>query len=453
MNLTVVVLAAGAGTRMHSAIPKVLHPIGGKPMLGHVLDAAFALQPTQMVVVYGHGGELVRQSMSDRRVVWVEQMERLGTGHAVAQAMPHIPDENVVVVLYGDVPLIDPNTLRQLVAGAQRGELAVLTTHLNQPAGYGRMVRDAQGKLMRIVEEKDASVDQKRINEVNTGFLAAPGKLLCAWLSRIDSRNAQHEFYLTDVIGLAYDAGCAISTLQPGSEDEVLGVNNRVQLADLERRYQRRQAERLMLAGVTLLDPTRLDIRGQVEAGTDVVIDANVILEGQVKIGNRVRIGANVILRNSRIADDVEIFPNSIIEESTVGAQSRIGPFARLRPETILADHVHVGNFVEIKKSDIGARTKMNHLSYIGDSTIGVDVNVGAGTITCNYDGANKHRTVIGDRVFVGSDTQLVAPVTVHNDATIGAGTTVTKDVPEGVLCISRVTQQVRTGWRRPKKK
>ena len=453
MNLTVVILAAGAGTRMHSALPKVLHPIGGKPMLGHVLNAAFALTPSQVVVVYGHGGGLVRQSISDERVTWVEQLERLGTGHAVAQAMPHIQDENVVVVLYGDVPLIASNTLQQLVASAQRGALAVLTQHLTKPTGYGRMLRDAQGKLMRIVEEKDASAEQKHINEVNTGFLAAPGKLLRAWLSRIDSRNAQNEFYLTDVIGLAYGEGCTIDSMQPASEDEILGVNNRVQLADLERRYQRQQAERLMLAGVTLLDPARLDIRGQIEAGADVIIDVNVILEGQIKIGNRVRIGANVILRNSRIADDVEIFPNSIIEESTIGAHSRIGPFARLRPGTILADHVHVGNFVEIKQSEIGARSKMNHLSYIGDTSIGVDVNVGAGTITCNYDGANKHRTVVGDRVFIGSDTQLVAPVTVNHDATIGAGTTVTKDVPEGVLCISRVTQQVRTGWRRPKKK
>lgn len=453
MNLSIVILAAGQGTRMRSARPKVLHSLAGQPLLARVVDTATQLGPRNIIVVYGHGGDMLRETLGNLPVHWVEQAARLGTGHALLQAMPQVPDDATVLVLYGDVPLITADTLRRLFDAAQHNALALLTAHLADPYGYGRILRDSDGNVTRIVEEKDATEHERRINEVNTGFLAAPASLMRRWLSRLDNKNAQGEYYLTDVIAMAVAEGITVHTATPSREAEILGVNNRVQLADLERRFQAWQSEQLMMAGVTLMDPARFDLRGELQVGTDVTIDINVIVEGSVKLGNGVRVGPNTVIKNAEIGDNVQIFANCVIENAVIGAGGRIGPFARIRPDTVLAENVHIGNFVEVKKANIARNSKVNHLSYIGDTMMGADVNIGAGTITCNYDGANKHVTYIGDRVFVGSDTQLVAPVRIGNDATIGAGTTVTKDVPENVLCISRVPQTARPGWRRPQKK
>lgn len=453
MSLNVVILAAGAGTRMRSRLPKVLHEVGGKPMLEHVVDAARQLDARRIQVVYGHGGEAVRSALVHLEVVWVEQGEQLGTGHAVAQTLPHMGAGDTVLVLYGDVPLISAETLRQVVAVAQQDSLGLLTVRLDDPRGYGRIVRDNQGGVVRIVEEKDASTEQRAIAEINTGMLAVSGERLQKWLAVLDNNNAQGEYYLTDIIAMAVREGVKVSTVTPLSVAEVMGVNNRVQLAEVERHYQRAQAERLMLAGITLRDPARFDVRGELSAGSDVTIDVNVVIEGKVVLGNGVRIGPNVVLRNAAIGDDVEILAQCVIEDAVIGAHCRIGPFARIRPETRLAADVHIGNFVEIKKSEIGQGSKINHLSYVGDATVGGNVNIGAGTITCNYDGANKHRTTIGNDVFVGSSTQLVAPVTVGDGATIGAGSTITRDAPPGELTLSRAPQQTRPGWKRPIKK
>lgn len=453
MNLNVIILAAGAGTRMRSRLPKVLHEVGGKPMVVHVIDTAHQLDARRVQVVYGHGGERVRAALADLDVGWVEQIEQLGTGHAVAQALPHVDANDVVLVLYGDVPLIMAETLRQVVAAARRDSLGLLTVTLDDPAGYGRILRDGQGRVVRIVEQKDASIDERRVREINTGILAVTGDNLEKWLAALDNNNAQGEYYLTDIIAMAVRDGVKIETVAPSSVQEVMGVNNRVQLAEMERHYQQRQAQRLMLAGVTLRDPARFDLRGELSTGTDVVIDVNVVIEGKVTLGNGVQIGAGVVIRNTTVGDDVEILPHCVIEDAVIGAGSRIGPFARIRPETHLAADVHIGNFVEIKKAEVGRGSKINHLSYVGDATVGANVNVGAGTITCNYDGANKHRTVIGDGAFIGSDTQLVAPVTVGAGATIGAGSTITRDAPPGELTLSRVPQQTRQGWKRPVKK
>lgn len=453
MSLNVIILAAGAGTRMRSRLPKVLHEVGGKPMVVHVIDTAHQLDARRVQVVYGHGGERVRAALAGLDVGWVEQAEQLGTGHAVAQALPHVDTNDVVLVLYGDVPLIMAETLRQVVAAARRDSLGLLTVTLDDPAGYGRILRDGQGRVVRIVEQKDASIDERRVREINTGILAVTGDNLEKWLAALDNNNAQGEYYLTDIIAMAVRDGVNIETVAPSSVQEVMGVNNRVQLAEMERHYQQRQAQRLMLAGVTLRDPARFDLRGELNAGTDVVIDVNVVVEGKVTLGSGVKIGAGVVIRNTTVGDDVEILPNCVIEDAVIGAASRIGPFARIRPETRLAADVHIGNFVEIKKAEVGRGSKINHLSYVGDATVGADVNVGAGTITCNYDGANKHRTVIGDGAFIGSDTQLVAPVTVGAGATIGAGSTITRDAPPGELTLSRVPQQTRQGWKRPVKK
>ena len=452
MGLSVVILAAGQGTRMKSALPKVLHPLGGVPLLQHVIRTARALSPASIRVVYGHGGEQVPQALSQAGVEWVLQEEQKGTGHAVEQAMPGIADDDTVLVLYGDVPLIRPQTLRQLVDEAGEDRLVLLTAVLEDPHGYGRIVRDADGRPSAIVEHKDASEAQRQIREINTGFLAAPAGRLRGWLQRLDNRNAQGEFYLTDVIAMAAAEGAPLDSVTAEDEFEVLGVNDRVQLATLERVYQRRQAERLMRAGVTLADPARFDQRGELEVGQDCFIDINVIFEGTVKIGRDVKIGHNCLIKNTIIGDGVEILGNCVIEDAEIGAASRIGPFARIRPQTRLAEGVHVGNFVEIKKSSVAAGSKINHLSYIGDTRMGSGVNVGAGTITCNYDGASKHLTEIGDDVFIGSDTQLVAPVRVGDGATIGAGSTITRDVPPGELTLSRSPQQTRTGWKRPVK-
>ena len=454
MKITTVILAAGKGTRMRSELPKVLHKIANKPLLKHVYDLSSQLANNSIKIVYGHGGVLVKESLSELNANWVEQKQQLGTGHAVQQVADQIGDEDIVLILYGDVPLLKLNTIEQLIPLVKDKSIAFLTVNLDNPTGYGRIVRDNDGKVLRIVEEKDATKDEKLITEGNTGILALQGKELKNWLSQLGNSNAQGEYYLTDVIEMAVTDGYTVNTLLVESEDEVLGVNNRQQLSHLERVYQKEQAEILMAQGVTLLDPARFDIRGEVEyLGIDITIDVNVVLEGKVSIGNNVTIGPNTIIKDSIIAEDVEILANCVIENAVVGQGSRIGPFARLRPEAVLADHVHIGNFVEIKKSTIASGSKVNHLSYIGDTTIGSQVNIGAGTITCNYDGVNKFRTIIEDGAFIGSDTQLVAPVTIGKNATIGAGSTITKDSPENQLTLSRVKQITIPSWQRPVKK
>jgi bifunctional UDP-N-acetylglucosamine pyrophosphorylase/glucosamine-1-phosphate N-acetyltransferase len=454
MRLEIIILAAGQGTRMRSALPKILHRIGRKPLLEHVHALASSLDADRITVIYGHGGEQVLESLAHLDAVWVEQKERLGTGHAVMQVAGDIGDDSTVLILYGDVPLLKQETVQKLLPLAEADGLGLLTVDLADPQGYGRIIRDGQGRVVRIVEEKDASPEERAITEGNTGILAVNGQRLKTWLSRLDNNNAQGEYYLTDIIAMAVADGVAVQTAQPATVDEVLGINDRLQLAHLERVFQREQAERLMREGVTLRDPSRFDLRGDIEAmGHDVEIDINVILEGRIKIGERVRIGPNTVIRDCDIGDDVQIFANCVIEDAVIGRGSRIGPFARLRPETRLADEVHIGNFVEVKKSSIASRSKANHLTYIGDTDIGADVNVGAGTITCNYDGANKHRTIIEDGVFIGSDTALVAPVRVGKNATIGAGSIITKDAPENALTLSRAKQVTLEGWQRPIKK
>lgn len=453
MHLSVVVLAAGQGTRMRSKLPKVLHAIGGRPMLAHVIATARELNPNAIHVVYGHGGARVRAILSELPVQWVEQAQQLGTGHAVAQALPNIAENDVVLVLYGDVPLTRADTLRRLLNVTEGGALGLMTAHLDDPSGYGRIIRDAQGDVVAIVEHKDASEEQRCISEINTGMLAVNAAQLRRWVAALDNKNSQSELYLTDVIAMAVRDGVPVKTVHPATVAEIMGINTRAQLAELERIYQRQRAEQIMLQGVTLRDPARLDVRGEFHVGCDVVIDVNVVCEGNVTIGNDVVVGPNCYFRDVSIADGVVIQANSVIEEATIGAGSRIGPFARIRPGTVLADDVHIGNFVEVKKSEIGLGSKVNHLSYIGDSTIGKRVNVGAGTITCNYDGANKFETIIEDDAFIGSDTQLIAPVTVGAGATIGAGSTISKDAPPGELTLTRVPQQTRKGWKRPVKK
>ncbi|MGD2137942.1 MAG: bifunctional UDP-N-acetylglucosamine diphosphorylase/glucosamine-1-phosphate N-acetyltransferase GlmU [Gammaproteobacteria bacterium] len=453
MPLSIIILAAGQGTRMCSDLPKVLHPLGGRPLLAHVIATAQELDADDIHVVIGHGAELVRAAFPDIPVDWVLQDRQLGTGHAVAQVMPGVPEGNTVLVMYGDVPLIGRTTLEPLCGIAEQGFVGLLTAEPEDPTGYGRILHHADGSISGIVEEKDASEAERAIPEINTGFMAAPAARLRAWVEALDNNNAQGEFYLTDVITGAVSDGVGVRGITTNNLEEVLGVNDRRQLAAQERRYQRRQAEACLRAGVTLTDPARFDLRGSLRAGQDVIIDVNVVLEGTITLGSRVHIGPNVVIRNATIADDVSILANCVIEEAEIGSGCRIGPFARIRPETRLAADAHVGNFVEIKKTDVGSGSKINHLSYIGDTSIGRDVNIGAGTITCNYDGASKHRTVIGDKVFIGSDTQLVAPVEVHDGATIGAGSTITRDAPAGELTLSRAPQETRSGWQRPVKK
>jgi len=452
-RLSVIILAAGKGKRMYSGLPKVLHPLGGRPLLAHVIDVAQGLHAHETQVVHGHGGGLLVERLSHLPVTWVEQEPQLGTGHAVSQAMPGVSDGDTVLVLYGDVPLLNPDTLKRLVDLAGPDSLALVTVDLENPAGYGRVLRGDDGSVTGVVEDKDADQEQLAIREVNTGILAAPARSLRQWLSVLDNDNAQGEYYLTDVVGLAVSQGLRVHTVHPASVVEVMGINNRVQLAELERSYQRQQAERLMLAGVTLMDPARLDIRGEVSVGRDVTIDVNVILEARVVIGDGVSIGPNSLIRNAELGAGSQVLANCVIEDAVVGPRSRIGPFSRLRPDTRLGEQVHVGNFVEIKKSRVDFGAKINHLSYVGDSEVGRHVNIGAGTITCNYDGANKHKTTIGDDAFIGSNTQLVAPVSVGAGATIGAGSTITRDAPAGELTLSRAPQTTRQGWQRPQKK
>jgi bifunctional UDP-N-acetylglucosamine pyrophosphorylase/glucosamine-1-phosphate N-acetyltransferase len=457
MKLSIVILAAGLGKRMLSDLPKVLHRLADKPLIRHVVDRAKLLKPDSMNIVYGYKGEQVREAIRDTDrgsiIHWIEQAQQLGTGHAVAQAMPNIGDDAIVLVLCGDVPLISLTTLQTLCSEADVNRLGILTVELDNPHGYGRIVRNAQGLVECIVEEKEASARQKQIKEVNTGVYTIPAAHLRRCLALLNNDNAQGEYYLTDVIALAVQENLPIHTTQTDNMYEVMGVNDRIQLATLERYYQKQQVNRLMLAGVTVLDTARLDIRGTVQAGRDVSIDVNVILEGEIILGSRVKIGPHTIIRNAKIGDDVEILSHCVIDGVVIGAGCRIGPFARLRPQTVLAKQVRVGNFVELKKSKVANGSKINHLSYVGDSEVGSDVNIGAGTITCNYDGANKHKTIIGDRAFIGSDTQLIAPVTVGTGATIGAGSTITKNTPPDVLTLSRTPQKTMVDWQRPRKK
>ena len=452
MAMNVVILAAGQGKRMHSDLPKVLHPLAGKPLLGHVLDTAREIGATKICVVYGHGGERVRTALDAPDLTWALQEPQLGTGHAVLQAMPAAVPSAPTLILYGDVPLIRTSTLRRLIEAAGRGSLALLTAHLENPKGYGRIVR-VDGAVKRIVEEKDADDAEKAIREINTGILVAPTAALARWLPMLGNRNAQGEYYLTDIVALAVAEGMPVVTAHPDAIWETEGVNSKLQLAALERVHQRTIAERLMEAGVTLADPARFDVRGELICGRDVSIDVNCVFEGRVELDDGVSIGANCVLKNCHIGSGTRIAPFCHIEDAEVGADSIIGPYARLRPGTELGSGVHIGNFVEVKNSSIADYSKANHLAYIGDATIGSRVNVGAGTITCNYDGANKHRTVIEDDVFIGSDTQLVAPVTVGRGATLGAGTTLTRDAPPDQLTVSRAKQMSIPGWKRPVKK
>ena len=455
--MNVVILAAGKGKRMHSDLPKVLHPLAGRPLLAHVIESARELGAENICVVHGHGGEQVRPALDAPDLAWALQEPQLGTGHAVMQALPHLdiavsPAPTFTLVLYGDVPLTRASTLRRLIEAAGSDKLALLTAYLDNPLGYGRIVR-VDGRVVRIVEEKDADDAERAIREINTGILVAPTAALARWLPTLGNRNAQGEYYLTDIVAMAVSEGMPVATAHPDAAWETEGVNSKLQLAALERVHQRNVAEGLMTAGVTLADPARSDVRGELLCGRDVAIDVNCVFEGRVELADGVSVAANCVLKNCRIGRGARIAPFCHIEDAVVGEQSIIGPYARLRPGAELGRDVHVGNFVEVKNSTIADHSKANHLAYIGDATIGSRVNVGAGTITCNYDGANKFRTVIEDDAFIGSDTQLVAPVTVGRGATLGAGTTLTRDAPPDQLTVSRAKQMSIPGWKRPMKK
>jgi len=452
MQLSVVILAAGQGKRMNSDLPKVLQPLAGRPLLQHVIRTALELEPADIYVVYGHGGAQVQAALSHEPVEWVLQANQLGTGHAVMQAMCVIPDDHAVLVLYGDVPLVRAPSLKKLVEVANTGALAVLSVDLDDAVGYGRIVRGADGLVSAIVEHGDATPEQLKIRELNSGLMAAPAGRLREWLLGLGSNNAQREYYLTDVVAGAVQAGDRVDAVQTARPSEVLGVNDKVQLARVEGLYRRERAEELMLAGATLADPARIDIRGDVEVGRDVFIDSNVVLLGRVALAAGVKIGPNCVLSNSQIGAGTEVFANSVIDNAVVAENCRIGPFARIRPGTRLHHDVHIGNFVEVKSTEIGAGSKANHLTYLGDSRIGETVNVGAGTITCNYDGQNKWPTVIDDGAFIGSGSMLVAPVRIGAGATIGAGSAITQNAPDGELTLTRARQTTVAGWTRPKK-
>jgi len=450
--VNIVILAAGPGKRMHSRTPKVLHRLAGRALLSHVFDAAKQLSPKVVCVVYGHGGEAVREAVNDKGAVWVMQEPRLGTGHAVMQALPHLDERWPTLVLYGDVPLIRAQTLERLIDAAGKG-LGLLTAELDNPAGYGRILRKGK-KVVGIVEERDASLKQRALREINTGIVVAPTRKLKSWLAQLQNNNAQKEYYLTDIVALATKERVAVAAIQASEAWEALGVNSRTQLAELERIFQRKLAAALLEQGTMLADPSRCDVRGSLACGADVAIDVNCVFEGEVKLADRTSVGANCVLRNVTVGPGTRIEPFCHLEDADIGAECRIGPYARIRPgaRSRLAAQVHIGNFVEVKASSIGEGSKANHLTYIGDAEIGKNVNVGAGTIVCNYDGANKHRTVIEDDVFIGSDTQLVAPIRVGRGATLGAGTTLTKDAPPGELTLSRAKQLSIPGWKRPVK-
>ena len=451
MNLEIVVLAAGKGTRMRSKKPKVLHKLAGKPMLQHVLDNAEQLSPTNVTIVYGYGGDQVQKEIRSKRITWVEQLEQKGTGHAVAQALPELTDDSKVLVLYGDVPLISTQTLEGLLDKVHSGNsIAVLTCELDNPTGYGRMVRDGAGLVIGIVEQKDASQEQQLISEINTGIMVIPAALLKKWIPELSSENAQGEYYLTDIIAMAARQQIDIHTHQPASVYEIEGINSRSQLAKLERVHQLELCERHMDQGVTFIDPARVDIRGDLTTGTDITVDINVVFEGKVVLGDNVEIGPNCVIKDAVIGDDTQIHANSVIDHAIVSTGCSVGPFARLRPQAELAAGARVGNFVEVKKSYIGVGSKVSHLSYIGDATLGDRVNVGAGTITCNYDGKNKFKTVMEDDVFIGSNSALVAPVTISSGSTVAAGSTITKNVPNSSLAIARAKQKNIEGWKKP---
>jgi bifunctional UDP-N-acetylglucosamine pyrophosphorylase / glucosamine-1-phosphate N-acetyltransferase len=450
--LSVIILAAGEGKRMKSALPKVLQPLAGRPLLAHVMDTARSLEPEAIHVVYGHGGERVREALAAERVEWTQQARQLGTGHAVLQAIPKVPDDHMALVLYGDTPLLDRQTLLDLVARAGPRQVALLTMTPDDPTGYGRIVRDGPGRVQRIVEQKDASAEERGIRECNTGVMAAPSRLLKQWLGGLRAANSQGEYYLTDVIAMAVKDGVAVKPLGCADAIEALGVNDKVQLALLESVCRQRAARELMLAGVTIADPERIDVRGRVTHGKDVFIDVNVVLEGQVRLGDRVRIGPGCVVRDAQIGDDTQVFPHCVIEGAVIGAKCNIGPFARFRPASKLSASVHIGNFVEVKNSTMADESKANHLSYVGDAQVGARVNIGAGTIIANYDGANKHRTVIEDDVHTGSNSVLVAPITVGAGATVAAGSTVANQVPAGKLTIARARQTTIEDWKRPTK-
>jgi bifunctional UDP-N-acetylglucosamine pyrophosphorylase / glucosamine-1-phosphate N-acetyltransferase len=451
--LSVVILAAGEGKRMRSALPKVLQPLAGQPLLAHVIATARSLDPAAIHVVYGHGGDQVRAALAADSVSWVLQAQRRGTGHAVQQVADQLPDEHRVLILYGDVPLLSATTLRELLQLAQPGTLALLTARLEDPSGYGRIVRDARGRVRRIVEQRDARARERALTECNTGVMVAPAARLKRWLARLRNDNAAGEFYLTDIIAHAVRERCAVRPLLAASPEEVLGVNDKVQLARAETVLRRRRVTELLLAGATVIDPSRLDVRGSVELGRDVVLDVNVVLEGRVTLGDRVRIGPNCCVRDSAIGADTEVHANCVIDRAQIGSDCRIGPFARIRPQSVLEAEAHIGNFVELKNTRIGTGSKANHLTYLGDATLGAGVNVGAGTVTCNYDGANKWPTHIDDGASIGAGTMLVAPVRIGARATIGAGSTITQDAPPERLSVARARQVTIEGWQRPKKR
>lgn len=448
----IIILAAGKGTRMRSALPKVLHKLAGRSMLSHVVGATATVAGAKRIIVTGHGAEKVEQEFANTEHIFVQQKDQLGTAHAVQMAVPHLCDQGKVLVLYGDVPLILPSTINDILNVVTDQSMGLLTIHLDQPDGYGRIVRDHDGEIASIVEQKDATAKQLKITEVNTGVLALEAWQLKDWLPQITNNNAQGEYYLTDLIAIARDSGVEVCSVHPKSATEVEGVNNRIQLSQLERAHQRQQAEILMSSGTTLADPERFDQRGELTAGTDNFIDINCLFEGSVVIGSGVSIGPNCIIINSTLGDGVEIKANTIVEESTVGDRAIVGPFARLRPGTVLGSDTKIGNFVETKNTEVGKGSKINHLSYVGDAELGENVNIGAGTITCNYDGANKHKTDLGDNVFVGSNSTLVAPITVADGGFVGAGSTLTGDVPKDALAVSRAKQRNIGGWKRPTK-
>lgn len=453
-KINVVILAAGVGKRMHSTQPKVLHEIAGRSLLRHVVDTGRSLLPDRICIVIGHGAAQVKQSLKAEDVNWVIQDQQLGTGHALLQALPHLDADGVTLVLYGDVPLIGQGTLQKLIKVSAGKHCSILTATIDNPFGYGRIIRDpVNGQVKAIVEEKDTTADQQNIREINTGIMLVPNIHLHSWLPKLNNNNIQHEYYLTDIIALAVGESIEVKSIQADNHWEVLGVNSKAQLAGLERIYQENYSRELMEKGVSLIDPARIDIRGDLTCGEDVSIDINCIFEGNVTLGNSVQIGAHCVLKNVKIASGVIILPFCMIEDAEIDEACKIGPYARIRPGTRLASQVHIGNFVEVKNSQIGQSSKANHLSYIGDSTIGRNVNIGAGTITCNYDGANKYRTIIEDDVFIGSDTQLIAPVKITRGSTIGAGSTITKETPENQLTLSRSKQVSIASWKRPEKK
>ncbi|MGV8711797.1 MAG: bifunctional UDP-N-acetylglucosamine diphosphorylase/glucosamine-1-phosphate N-acetyltransferase GlmU [Nitrosomonas sp.] len=450
-TLNVIILAAGMGKRMQSSQPKVLHALAGIPLLSHVIRTARSLFPKKICIVIGHGGEKIKQAIAGDDLIWVMQEQQLGTGHAVMQAQPHLDTVGLTLILYGDVPLVNADTLKNLINISSQEHCALLTATMEDPSGYGRILRNSDtNTIVRIIEQKDANDEQSRICEINTGIMAIPNRHLLSWLSKIDNQNAQKEYYLTDIVEIAVDQGIAVKSGQPADFWEIMGVNDKSQLAELERIYQKEKARTLLNRGTTLMDPARIDIRGELICGSDVSIDINCIFEGIVNLGDGVNVGAHSVLKNVTVAAGTSIAPYSYIEDAQIGQSCKIGPFSRIRPGTVLLNDVHIGNFVEVKNSHIGIGSKANHLTYIGDSDIGERVNIGAGTITCNYDGANKHRTVIENDVFIGSDTQLIAPVRVSKGATIGAGSTITRDTPQDTLTLSRVKQVSIAGWKRP---